>query len=299
MHKIEIPDLKLKMEIPSVLSELSSEDYLVFVELFLMLKNGEISYEKFRLVFLNHFFDFQPVKKLSRKNREEIYAEIYRISELFDSFLKHGDDKLELNLNCIKNLLPVISGVGCNLFGPLDALTDITFFEYIDAHSAYYDFVTTQDESALNRLVAILYRPEIENLEKVSSSNDFDGQRRIKYNPHVIDYQVKHVASLPYHVRYAVFLYYNSCEDFLRDGEFPVAGSTIKLSLLYGSSGGNSDDTGLIGVLYTLSESQVFGNAKETADTNLYDVMLRLYQLMKIYKNQEKQLNSDGKNKAV
>ncbi len=297
MHKFEIPQLKVQMEVPSEISELSQEDYLVFVELFLLLKSGELSLKEFRLVWLNHFYNLQTIKKLPRAKRDDIYATVYKISELFDSFLIIDQEKnsFELQMYCIKNLIPFFELNGIRYYGPQDALTDFTFFEYIDAHQAYADFISLQDLDSLTRLVAILYRPEIENFDVVSTSDSYDGQRRVKFNPHAVDHRMKLISELPFPVMYGIFQFYHSCEIFLKEGEFPMNGSSIKLKLLYSQSGVPSDDTGLVGILYTLSESGVFGNARETSETNLYDVMVRLYQLMQLFKNQEKS-NKDGKN---
>jgi hypothetical protein len=46
-----------------------------------------------------------------------------------------------------------------------------------------------------------------------------------------------------------------------------------------GEGRSEGEGIGLTGVLMSLAESGVFGNIKETADANVWDVLTRLYQL--------------------
>lgn len=291
MHSIEIPKLNIKMELPSEVSELTPGQFRSFVHYHLLLKIGKLSYEQFRIALLNAFVEFkEPLKKLSRQEKDNVYSEIYRLSELMNSFFtvikENGEDKTEINISFIRNLIPVIFTPAGPLHGPADGLTDISFFEYIDAHNHYIDYINSASEESLNSLVAVLYRPQIPDYENASLQEDFDGSRRVKYNPNVVELRSRDIGKLPFVERYGIFLYFHGCEQFLRNGEIPLGGNTIRFSTLYESSPGQSgDDTGLVGVLYTLAESHVFGNVKETANANLYDVMVRLYQLMKTYKN--------------
>ncbi|MCX6270487.1 MAG: hypothetical protein NTU44_04565 [Bacteroidetes bacterium] len=299
MHTIEIPDIGFSKEIPSMVSELSTEQYLDFVELFLLLTHEQISYREFRILLLGKLLKLKPPRKrLSFINTDTIHSELYRLSELMDSFSLNieeaGKEKVQVNLALVKNLIPHIKISDRVFYGPADALSDVGFFEYIDAHHHYLEFVKTAEEDALNRLIAVLYRPEKENWYAQRWSEEYDGQRRVKYNPATVDDRSIHIAKLSYPVRFAIFLFYHGCEDFLRDGELMFGETRLRLSILYDSDRMPSeDDTGLVGVLYTLAESQVFGNAAQTADANLYDVFFRLYQLLRSLKNQQKALRDD------
>ncbi|MHC1707431.1 MAG: hypothetical protein AB9842_07905 [Bacteroidales bacterium] len=297
MHSIEIPAIGYYREIPADITELSPEQYLDFVELFLMLTHEKISYHELRIKLLDRLVGFsKPLRKLKPEQKETVLSEIYRLSEIMDSFVhfveSEGSQKPWINLTLVKNLVPEIRTRSRTLYGPADALTDLSFFEYIDAHNHYSEFLNTASEESLDKLIAVLYRPEIEHYKRARQKEDFDGQRRVKYNSGSVEARAKELAFLPYPVKFGIFLFYHGCEDFLRDGEISLGDSRIRLSVLYEyPEVTDSDDTGLVGVLYTLAESQVFGNAQQTADTNLYDVMVRLYQLMKTYKRQEKALH--------
>ncbi|MFZ4705401.1 MAG: hypothetical protein ACOYMF_05275 [Bacteroidales bacterium] len=293
MHTIEIPEIKYKAEIASEISELSPREYLKFVELLLMLEDGKLTWEQLRIHLIIALLD---IRKSRRRITEDeallIQANLYQLSELMDSFCNQvdndGNSKLLLNISFTKNLIPRIG----NLYGPDDALTNITFQEYIDAHNCYIrciDNVMPPDE--LNHLCAILYRPRKYFLPVRRYMHNWNGQERIPYNDNNINRRRNYFARVPFHVKYAVFLWFRGCEEFLRDGEISIGESTIKLSLLYEKHGSASgDNTGLVGVLYTLAESGVFGNAKQTAETNLFDVLIRIYQLLKLLKDTDKKV---------
>ena len=86
---------------------------------------------------------------------------------------------------------------------------------------------------------------------------------------------------VPFHLRYCVFLYFAGCEQFLKSGKPVVDGIELDFSQLY--SDGDSYDkanVGMVGLLYSLSESGVFGAIEQTDKQNLWDVLVRVYQLV-------------------
>ena len=290
MHTIEIPEIKYNAEIPSHVSELSPKQYLTFVKLLLLQEQGEITWEQFRIRLIVSLMDIRKTRRYIQPDQAALVeANLYQLSELMDSFCDpveaEGRTKLVLNISFTKNLVPRIG----RLYGPADGLTNISFFEYIDAHHSYIEFIDTLNPDALDRLVTILYRPKKWFAGIRSRLNSWDGQKRIPYNDNQVDKRQKKVKLLPYHYKYAVFLWFRGCEEFLRSGEIQIGDSTIKLSLLYeGAPVTSKDNTGLVGVLYTLAESGVFGNAKQTAETNLFDVLVRIYQLLRLLREMPK-----------
>ena len=79
-----------------------------------------------------------------------------------------------------------------------------------------------------------------------------------------------------------MLLWFGNCVDFIATGRPTIDGIEMDFSILF-SKKTDSDNTpagiGLTGVIYSLAESSVFGNAEQTGNTNLYDVLVRLYQL--------------------
>ncbi len=155
MHSLEIPAIGYSTEIPSNITELSPEQYLAFVELFLMMTHEKIAYPQFRIRLFHLLVDFKkPFRKLTPLQKEHVQSEIYRLSELMDSFVQFvetdGKPKARINFSLVKNLVPEIRTRSRTLYGPDDALTDLSFFEYIDAHNHYNEFLSTAAEESLD-----------------------------------------------------------------------------------------------------------------------------------------------------
>ncbi|MEI6577694.1 MAG: hypothetical protein WCO63_16075 [Bacteroidota bacterium] len=294
MHHIEIPALNYVTDIPSNISELSKEQFLDFLSYYVRYASGEVTYDHFRIGLVNVFIKFrEPIKKIPLSERENTLAQVYRLSELMDSFtslkIVDGIEKRAVNVHFIKNMIPTIRTKEMVLHGPADALTDLSFIEFIDAHNLFLEYVETREEETLNKLVATIYRPQRLDYEQATRSPFFDGQRREKYNPATVEQWLPIVRSKPLLIKYAIFLFFSGCEQFLHEGEIPLGSDIIKFKNLYADSAhAKGDGTGLLGLLFSIAESQVFGSVKEVADTNLYDIMVRMYQLV----NQQKELSN-------
>ena len=230
MHTIEIPEIRYNAEIPSHVSELSPKQYLTFVKLLLLQEQGEITWEQFRIRLIVSLMGIRKTRRYIQPDQAALVeANLYQLSELMDSFCDpveaEGRVKLVLNISFTRNLIPRIG----RFYGPADGLTNISFFEYIDAHHSYIEFIDTLNPVALDRLVAILYRPRKWFAGLRSRLNSWDGQLRIHYNDNQVDKRQKKVKLLPYHHKYAVFLWFRGCEEFFRSGEIQIGDSTIKL----------------------------------------------------------------------
>ena len=306
MHRIEIPKKKLVKEFPSEIEEMNEEQFILFINLVMKYVSGTITIEelKSRLIFslLNIKMDLK-FALLSDSQREEAYAEVFRISELCESFFeeieKDGKKVKSFKLNFTKNFIPRICG---KFYGPKQALQDITFCEYRIAHSYYAAYIASHEDTDLNNLIAVLYRPAKRFLWLKKLLPSFDGQERIpftsKSNPLFLEARARMIAKLPIAVRYGIFLFFSGCEQFLAKGTINVDGKPIDLSIIYDNpdQGDDSPDIGLIGILYSLSETKVFGSIEETDCQNLYDIMIRLYQVVKQSKAMEAKYSSNDIN---
>ena len=99
---------------------------------------------------------------------------------------------------------------------------------------------------------------------------------------------VDDIGRIPFAIKYGIFLYFSGCSNFLSTGTIIVEGKEIDLSVLY-ERGDSSDyaDIGLAGILFSLAESKVFGGVEETDRQQVWDVMLRLYQVVTQMKDAE------------
>lgn len=276
--------------IPSEMEELSSEQYLFFVKLLLEASEEKLNLHDvkvFMIVKILIIVGINQLEKFQAEKKEAILDNLSRIVSMMDFLFEKDNNGLKPNLNFTKNLLPSFKVGLIRYHGPADTLSNISFQEYIDAHSHYTEYLASEmkNTDALNRLIAVLYRPQKFGYHIRKRFTGFDGQRRKAYNDNLVEIRAEWIKELDFHVKYGIFLWYHACENFFRSGMLTVEGKEINLSKLYsgGSSSSKKDDIGLAGILYSLAETQVFGNVKETARENIFDVMLRLYQVKSDY----------------
>ena len=293
MHKIEIPDINFSVQFASEMNELTTKQFLFLVHLITQVDNEETTIDDLKNLMVLYLIGVKHTghyTKLRKDIMEDIGENVNRIKELLDFLFEKkevdGKEKLTINLNFIKNHIPTIHA-GRKLFGPSDALQNITFIEFIDAHKYFVDYIQTQDQAHLNSMIAVLYRRKRHFHFILKRLPNYNGQIRIKYNENTVDRRSYRIAKLPFYKRYAIFLIFSACNDFLKKGELQINGNPIKLSILYekdpDDQQGDDDGLGMAGVLFKLAETNVFGNIGETAEQNLYDVLLKLYQQRKEY----------------
>jgi hypothetical protein len=305
MHKLEIPQKNIVREFPSEISEMSQSEFILFIDLVLRYLSGTISIDEVKIQLikklLNIRYDFRYML-YSEEEREHAQAEIFRLSELCESFFEEitrdGKQVKTFKLSFTKNFIPRI----CNrYYGPQDALQDLNFAEYRMAHSYYTAYIESKNEDDLNHLIAVLYRPRKRFFRLKRLLPSYDGQHRVpltaKSNPLFLEQRAADIADLPMAIRYGIFLFFSGCEEFLAKGSVTVDGKEIDFSILYeksGDSGSDSPDIGLVGILYSLAETKVFGSIEETDGTGLYDIMIRLYQVVKQQKAMEEKYKHNG-----
>ncbi len=277
MTTIEIPAINWNKEIPSSFSEMSQDDYLLFVRLYLKLLDGEITYQQLKTEMVMQFLGIRHNKyryaMLPADDQERIEENIYMISEhvgfLFDEVETDEKINLQVNYSWTKNFLPRYR----KFTGFADFLSDLTFQEYKDAHVAAREYIESSDHFDLTKFVAILYR---------RSRFWCKAFGKIPYDPDKTNHNFGYIAPWPFYVKYAILLNFLACEKYLREGTFRVDGQDISFTILFKSDDSDTGgaNAGLTGLLYNLAETGVFGNVKETSRQNLFDVMFRLWQIL-------------------
>jgi hypothetical protein len=200
--------------------------------------------------------------------------------------ITNGKETWEVMPTLTKNPIPWCkTGLfGKKLYGPGDFLQGMTFAEYKDALAASMKYMDTNNDEWLDRLTAILYRKKITGLKRLMKQPDFDGKIRVPYNQNKTDVKaVKHVKT---GIKYMALMYMMGCLWTLKNtgegNEIEIDGNKFDFSILF-TGGKNTDDNndtvGMIGVMMAIAESGVFGNLKDVANTDVWDVLVRMYQL--------------------
>jgi hypothetical protein len=291
MNKIEIPDIHFRVNIPSQLEEMTKEQYLFYSERILQFYNKDISMTDFltymAMKFLGIRFNRRKYNLLRDEEKLQVCDNMNRVTELLGYFFQNDEQgHVTLNLSCVKNFIPDFRRGLFRYSGPADALTDITFLEYKDANHFYTEYSVTKEESALDNLVAVLYRPR-------------RFRKKVPYNGNT-DKRAKAMHKLPYPVKFGIYLFYASCEKFLREGSFKADQADINLRMLYETTPKEQrlkkkdkwqDQTGLSGLAISLAQTGIFGKLDDVYRQNLYDVLVLLYKQRIDYLNQIENMN--------
>lgn len=191
---------------------------------------------------------------------------------------------------------------GKKLYGPGDFMQDMCFAEYKDALAAAMKYMETNDDLWLDRLTAILYREKRAGLKKLMNSPDFDGRIRVTYNPGMVEHGMRMTKHVRKGIKYMALMYIMGCLWNLRNNEdgIEIDGGKCDFSILFMRSEteetATEEGVGMIGVMMALAESGVFGNLKDVANADVWDVLVRMYQLEIDRRAFEKRMNTNKTN---
>ena len=286
MITLEIPETRRKMYMPSDLSECDTRQYNEISMLIHQLQHQEIPYEVFRVHAVYALLDMEPVEDEDKVAQEEKMANIYRLSELVDDFFEEGEGDIRiLKQYYVHNPIFKIKLIGKNYYGPSDGFENIKFGEYIDALHVFTEYNTTKDKNYLYHLMATMYRPAKSIFKKGVSSESLNGDIRKNYNVHGVTDWAKGFQNLYFGQVYGFYLLFASFQKYLASAKIYWQGRELDLSILF------EEDTdtfksdipglGMKSLLFTLAESGVFGSKKELEKENLWEILMRMYDLTK------------------
>ncbi|WP_310391568.1 hypothetical protein [Hymenobacter sp.] len=105
------------------------------------------------------------------------------------------------------------------LWGPRESLRNVSFAEFIFADAYFVAYATRQQAGALDKLVAVLYRPQRREYRPHAAS--YGGDRREDFNEHLVPGRAAQLAGLPDATKLAVLTWYRGCRDELQ-AHFPL-----------------------------------------------------------------------------
>ncbi len=299
MHTIEIPEAKIKRHIPSELSECTPAEYIEMCALIFRFLCGEITYEELRYHAVYKLMNMKPVDDAILPEDEETkLTNIYRLSELIDGFFDiDAENQKVIKQNFIHNPVPAFKPRLRTYHGPSDLFMNVGFGEYSDALRLFYEFNSCGDTELLYHIAAILYRPKKQFHFIKKRMTSYDGDLRQEYNPNLIEARVKALKYAPYGFVYGVYLFFASFQKFISSAEVPWGGKKLDFSILFTPDENadivdiGKDDIGMDAVMFSMAESGVFGNRKELDKTNVWMILVRMYDIrvkdLKLKKQQE------------
>lgn len=298
MINIEIPHKKEFLYLPESLAECDEKQFRGIAKLMMYLNAGEIAYEEFRVLAVYVLLNMKWNKKTYKTEGfipeadQQKWENIYRLSEFVDNFFdrvtdENGKETISVKQFFIKNHIPKL-WLFWKYYGPMDGFENTTFGQYLDALEEFIYFSQTGEMQALRNLFSILY------LRKNEIYNRRISMRRAK---HIF----KH---LDYGYLYGVYLFFSAIQQYIMSGSVSVMGQQIDLSIIFKEV--RTDELksiipgiGWISTAQDLAESGVFGNYAEVRQTEMWPILLRLYDLKKrAFDDKEREEAEKAKSKA-
>ena len=242
---------------PSSWNELSRKQLLFVSRLF----HGQLTIVDFKLRALFYFISITPkIKK--RLHPEDTYFLCESLHFLFE----------EVSLT--RNLLPILKTGFRTYVGPSDAMKNCTFGEFTMANSLLDSFSTSKDQKYLDEMVTVLYRPK--KWFWFIRKNFTDNQdARKKFVNRSLKNRSGIMASVDYHVKYSMFLFFSGVLNSLPE-LYPY---------VYQQKGDSGvEDNGWASLIISLADGKTDDKSLETImNSNLYNVLIGLNKKSKEY----------------
>lgn len=267
---------KSKM-VPESLDELSQEELLKLIRF--IAEGRDAQYIKLRFVCDYWKIPINRINRLGRRLERsnnllqkivlndqhlDILSRLYLLTEQFNFLIK--DRKL------LKNPVPRIrfpwSRFIRPLVGPSDGLKNLTIWEYALAEKMLENYVSSDDETFLDQLLAILYRPTC--LGKVIMSwFRYTSDTRVTFNDQTYQKRIPLLTGIEFEKKFAIAMYFNSVRDSFKESDrFPHIYNMKKKKT------GNSK-LSWADVIMEMS-GEIPGNEDKTGRVNLYTFLYRL-----------------------
>lgn len=294
MTTIEIPQSGKLCTIPSSWEELSPEQVRYILRLYDQSTRLGQSLLEFNVRVLYYLigarYDWRSIlweRLVSTSFVESRNANVYMLCDkcLEWLFKESEDGKVILAYTSIANVLPTVK-IGLfrrRLYGPADALQDLTFGEFRYAATALNTFFQSHKAEDLDECIAHLYRvrAKLPNRAGRYVANIDNGN---------IDVAIRRVARMKTWQKTLIMLWFSSCINFLQTGTVFLDGEQIDMSKLF--SGGKSDNSVLSctwqDLAIEIAKEQTIGNIERVNEEPLYSIISIMWHNHKENKRYEK-----------
>jgi hypothetical protein len=151
-------------------------------------------------------------------------------------------------------------------YAPASEFDNLTMAEWNSCEIYYEQLITDKDETALDYLIAVLYRPAKANYD---IAKNVDGDVREPFNPNTIDARAGIISQWPANVKYAILQWFDGCRESITD----------LYDLFSGSSTKEKTQPGMFELIRGLCGTK-YGSFKEVEQMNVHMAMREL-ELMK------------------
>lgn len=271
MIELEFVEKKIKKFMPEELAECDSRQYREMSRLIFLYQSGSISFDQFQALGVFVLLDIKRSTKSENPEDEfRKFQNLALLSEYVANFfeINQVNEVMEIAIKqyYIHNPMPSFKYMGIPMYGPTDNFDSVTFGQYVDGLGLFLDYAKNGEFSTLVKLLNIFYSPKWKFLKRVFA------------------FQEK---KLDIGAVYGFYLYFASFQKFLTSAKIEVDGVEIDLSIIFEADaseknyGSDVPGLGFRSIIYSISESGVFGSIDQVRSYKFWDVILRLYDVRK------------------
>ena len=248
MNQVVIDSIQRTM--PSTWNELTKKQLLFVAGMF----HKGLSIVDFKVTTLYEFLSVKS-KDFKRINADDGYYLCKTLDFILD----------EVTLT--KNMIPTLRRGITTFYGASDGLLYCTFGEFTWAHTRFEQYVKDKSPSALNELVAILYRPKKFGWfirRYFTESTD----PRVRFKERTFKKRALKMAKVDPLIKYCVFLFFSGCMNSLPK-QFPNVYRQKEDSI--------ESEHGWISLIISLADGKTDNKSLDLiVNSNLYNVFLGL-----------------------
>lgn len=189
-----------------------------------------------------------------------------------------GDRKVILDSHLTHNVIYYFKVNGVHYYGPSSKLFNVTLSEFIHCENNMARYVRTKEMQYLDKVIAILYRPQDHRYDP--DSPQFKGDRRQPFNDHHIDARARRISKLNHNVKLSIFLFYQGCQWWYQQ-QFP--------RVFKKSSAQPENNLGFLNLVDALSGGDVT-KIEQIRQSYLMDVMVHLERAAQEYEKLEEKM---------
>lgn len=294
MNVISIPERGIRKEVPASFDEMTPRQVQYVFRLYDDMHSSGGSADDFNARLIIYLLDLKISMKTIRRSYMKRWMPllfrdaakvslivdrlVYLQEELLGFVLVEEQGAMALNYKSVHQHLPEMKvGRRC-YYGPDSLLTNITFCEFRAAVEELAEYFETRDEHTLSRAIATLWRPERKDYRKVSKLDAFDGRRCQPYNPALTEKIACEMDKAPAWQRLQILLWLSNCVNYIQTQDIEIGPYKVNFSPLFGSKKSvSSGGIGWAGVVFSIAENGILGKVKEVEESNLFEVLLLLY----------------------
>lgn len=293
MTTLEIPDIGKSCTTPSSWDELTADQVCYIMKLYDRVLRSELSLLDFNVRVLYYLMGMRHgwrsvrwEKLASISEVDNRNANIYMLCErCLEWLFKEADGKAVLNYSSVVNPLPSVKPglFRRRLFGPADALQDLSFGEFRHAATALNVFFKSQNTDDLDECIAHLYRVRARQynragrfVEDITNNNMSIARKRVS---RMKDWQ-----------KTLIMLWFASCINYLQTGTVQIDGEDVDMSRLFSSEKSKDGELSCTwqDLTIAIAKEQTIGNMERVDEEPLYSIIGIMWHNYKDNKRHEK-----------